>query len=52
MAVIAAPPPPDPPAVSAALTETDVTVTSGCRGARIIVDTAASTYRASAQVNG
>ena len=37
MAVIAAPPPPDPPAVSAALTETEVKVTSGFRGARIIV---------------
>ena len=32
MAVIAAPPPPDPPAVSAALTETEVKVTSGFRG--------------------
>lgn len=37
MAVIGAPPPPEPPVVSAALTETEVRVTSGFRGARIIV---------------
>lgn len=30
-------PPPDPPAVSAALTETEVRVTSGFRGAKIII---------------
>ena len=37
MAIVAAPPPPDPPAVSAALTETQVKVTSGFQGERIIV---------------
>ena len=37
MATVAAPPPPDPPAVSAALTETKVKVTSGFQGERIIV---------------
>lgn len=37
MPPVAAPPPPDPPAVSAALTETEVRVTSGFQGARIIV---------------
>lgn len=36
MATVALPPP-EPPAVSAALTETEVRVTSGFRGARIIV---------------